>query len=81
MKEYITIYTTDKKIITLQNMKKMEEILPTDRFIRVHKSYIIATAKIDSIDKNRIMIHHKSIPIGETYKDRFTSWLNTNNLL
>lgn len=71
LKDYISIYTPTERIITLQNMKKMEEILPTQNFIRVHKSYIIAINKIESIEKNRITIGDKIIPIGDTYRDIF----------
>lgn len=71
LKDYISIYTKDERILTLMNMKKMEELLPSKRFMRVHKSYIISFEKIDSIEKNRIYIHSNGIPIGDTYKDEF----------
>ncbi len=71
LKDYISIFTSTERIITLQNMKKMEEILPTQNFIRVHKSYIIAINKIESIEKSRITIADKIIPIGDTFRDAF----------
>lgn len=71
LKDYISIYTKDERILTLMNMKKMEEILPSKRFMRVHKSYIVSFEKIDSIEKNRIYIQSNGIPIGDTYKDEF----------
>ena len=58
-------------MITLQNMKKMEETLPSSQFIRVHKSYIISLDKIESIERSRITIFGKVIPIGDTYRDEF----------
>jgi len=76
LKDYISIYTATERIITLQNMKKMEEILPKDQFIRVHKSYIVAIQKIDSIERNRITINDKIIPIGNTYRDTFYHRIN-----
>jgi two-component system LytT family response regulator len=81
LKEYIRIHTPDKKIITLQNMKKMEEVLPADQFMRVHKSYIVAINKIDTISKNRIQINKTEIPIGDTYKDILYSFLNNKGIL
>ncbi|HTH82402.1 MAG TPA: LytTR family DNA-binding domain-containing protein, partial [Mucilaginibacter sp.] len=51
LKDYISIFTTAERIITLQNMKKMEDTLPEKHFIRVHKSYIVALNKIDSIER------------------------------
>jgi two-component system LytT family response regulator len=71
LKDYISIYTPKERIITLQNMKKMEEILPAYNFMRVHKSYIVAINKIDSIERGRILIADKIIPIGDTYRDSF----------
>jgi DNA-binding LytR/AlgR family response regulator len=81
LKEYIAIHTPDKKIITLQSMKKMEEVLPPAEFLRTHKSFIVALDKIDSIDRNRIFIKNNVIPIGDTYKDPFFARLNNKNLL
>ncbi len=73
LKNYIKIYI-DKQhasVITLMSMKEMEDALPDDRFIRVHRSYIVAKSKIESINKNRLLIAGKEIPIGITYKDDF----------
>jgi len=71
MKEYLRIHTTNEKIMTLQTFGNMEESLPEDNFIRVHKSYIVAINKIESVEKNRILIANTHIPISETYKDAF----------
>jgi len=53
------------------SLKQLEEELPTDRFMRVHRSYIIHRNKIDSVNKNRIIIGQKQVPIGETYRKQF----------
>jgi DNA-binding LytR/AlgR family response regulator len=53
------------------SLKQLEEELPADRFMRVHRSYIIHRNKIDSVNKNRITIGQKQIPIGETYRRQF----------
>lgn len=71
MKDYVAIHTEQDKLITLQSMRSMEESLPPQQFIRVHKSFIIAINKIDSIERNRIFIKQEVIPIGETYRDLF----------
>jgi DNA-binding LytR/AlgR family response regulator len=71
LKDYISIYTNKERVLTLMNMKKVEELLPSKRFIRVHKSYIVSLEKISSIEKNRIYINGQGIPIGDTYKDEF----------
>jgi len=80
LKDYISIFTKTERIITLQNMKKMEESLPSKSFVRVHKSYIIALAKIESIERSRIQIGEKIIPIGDTYRDYFFKQIEDKNI-
>lgn len=80
LKDYISIFTNTERIITLQNMKKMEESLPSKSFIRVHKSYIIALSKIESIERSRIQIGDKIIPIGDTYKEYFFKQIEDKNI-
>lgn len=80
LKDYISIYTKAERVITLQNMKKMEETLPCAQFIRVHKSYIIALDKIESIERSRITICGKLIPIGDTYRDEFFKKIENKNI-
>ncbi|SDM83140.1 DNA-binding response regulator, LytR/AlgR family [Daejeonella rubra] len=80
LKDYISIFTKSERIITLQNMKKMEESLPSKSFIRVHKSYIIALGKIESIERSRIQIGEKIIPIGDTYREYFFKQIEDKNI-
>ncbi|GGG85080.1 DNA-binding response regulator [Parapedobacter pyrenivorans] len=79
LKDYISIFTLSERIVTLQNMKKMEEILPTNRFVRVHRSYIVALDKIASIERGRIFIADKVIPVGDTYRDTFYKYIGDKN--
>lgn len=80
LKDYISIFTKTERVITLQNMKKMDETLPKGQFIRVHKSYIIALDKIESIERSRISIGDKIIPIGDTYRDEFFRHIDKKNI-
>ncbi|MCC9135994.1 LytR/AlgR family response regulator transcription factor [Pontibacter silvestris] len=80
LKDYIIIQTKDQKIITLLSMNKMMEKLPKSQFLRVHRSFIVSLQKIDSIEKSRIRIGTKEIPIGEVYKDLFLKWVEENNI-
>lgn len=80
LKDYISIFTTNERIITLQNMKKMEDTLPEKHFVRVHKSYIVALNKIDSIERSRIRIGDKIIPVGDTYRDDFFKIIDGKNV-
>ncbi|ARS42396.1 DNA-binding response regulator [Sphingobacteriaceae bacterium GW460-11-11-14-LB5] len=80
LKDYISIFTKDERVITLQSMKKMEEALPQGQFIRVHKSYIVAVDKIESIERSRITINQKIIPVGDTYRDEFFRVIGNKNI-
>lgn len=80
LKDYISIFTAEERVITLQSMKKMEEALPTHQFIRVHKSYIISMDKIECIERSRIKIEEKTIPIGDTYRDAFYRIIGNKNI-
>ncbi|RFS14680.1 LytTR family DNA-binding domain-containing protein [Emticicia sp. C21] len=71
LKDYVSIYTNEERILTLQTMKKTEELLPSNRFVRVHKSYIVSLEKINSIERQRIFISRATIPIGESYYKDF----------
>ena len=68
---YLRIVTLKTKIMTLLNFQTMEDLLPSDDFIRVHKSYIVAMNKIESIERNIIKIGEQRVPIGLNYRERF----------
>ena len=71
LQNYVIIHTENEKITSLQTMKKIEEQLPKDEFIRVHKSFIVAINKITSIERNRIKIGGVTIALGEVYRKSF----------
>jgi two-component system, LytTR family, response regulator len=70
-KNYITIHTPKERILSLMTLSKIEEMLPTQQFLRVHKSWLVSINKIDSVERQRIFIGKVIIPIGDTYKDEF----------
>lgn len=76
MKEYIRIHTTKEKIMTLLSFARLAELLPGQKFARVHRSFVVALDKIDHIEKNRIRIGDQDIPISDTYADAFFKNLN-----
>jgi DNA-binding LytR/AlgR family response regulator len=69
LQNYVTIHNKDKKYITYLTFKSVENYLPADKFIRVHKSYIVNMSKIDSIDGSDIRIGQHNIPISRNMKD------------
>jgi DNA-binding LytR/AlgR family response regulator len=83
LKDYIKIYTEGeaRPIISLMSMKTMEELLPSSRFIRVHRSFIVQPEKIKVIDRNRIVFGKEYIPISESYRQKFNDFLNERALI
>lgn len=69
LQNYVTVHTTTRKYITYLTFKSVEEYLPADRFLKVHKSYIVAPARIDSIEGSDIRIGSQHIPISRNLKD------------
>ena len=76
VKDYVKIRTVEKSLITKSTLKNIEDHLPQDKFVRVHKSFIVAISKIEAIENNRIIIKDKRIPIGSQYKQIFMDILN-----
>jgi DNA-binding LytR/AlgR family response regulator len=78
LKDYVKIYqeNTTKPIMTLMSMKSLEEILPKQKFMRVHRSYIVQKDKIRVIEHNRIVFGNTYIPIGDNYKQTFQDFLD-----
>ena len=79
MSEYLRVYLEGeaKPIITLLSMKKMEERLPKDMFMRVHRSYIVNLKKIQEVVKLRILMDKETyIPVGDLYKEQFYKYVN-----
>lgn len=69
LQNYVTIHTKDRKFITYLTFKLVEDYLPADKFIKVHKSYIVAATKVDSIEGNDIRIGQHHVPISRNLKD------------
>lgn len=80
--EYVRIYLENEKpIMTLLSMKALEERLPMDKFMRVHRSYLVNTAKITAIANNRIIIGKDIyIPIGNQFKEKFNNYIDKHFL-
>ena len=79
MSEYLRISCEgkDKPVIVLLSMKKIEEHLPSSKFMRIHRSFIINLDKVSEVKKNHVLLSGDvSLPIGDNYKDAFISYLN-----
>jgi DNA-binding LytR/AlgR family response regulator len=75
MGDYRNIQTKAKKILTLQTLTELERALPVNLFCRVHKSYLVSLHQIVSVEKHRIKIADRLIPISEPYRDHFYAWI------
>lgn len=77
LKDYVKIYTTDGKFtLTLISLIKLENLLSNKGFSRIHRSYIINIKHVKSIQKNKVLISDKRIPISESYKNTFFERIN-----
>ena len=78
----LKIHTEDepRPILSLISMRAMEEKLPADRFIRVHRSFIVQKQKIKVIDKGRIVFGKEYIPISDSYKQELQNYVNKHTI-
>lgn len=76
MRDYRQIHAAGRRLLTLQTFAEFERQIPPHIICRVHKSYMVALDKIDSIEKGHIRIKDKVIPISETYKEQFFRLIN-----
>ena len=82
LKEYIKIYTQNEPlpVLSLSSLKLLETKLPPEKFLRVHRSFIVNLHKIDTIARSRIIFGKTYIPVGDQYKDKFQEYLDRNFL-
>ena len=82
LKDYVKIYLKDnpKPILTLMSLKKLEEELPSENFMRIHRSYIIALDKIEAIERNHIVIGKEQIASAPNYKDSLMEYIGGKSL-
>lgn len=79
MRDYRRIHTVTKKVMTLQNFSEFEKLIPPAIICRVHKSFMVALNKIESVERSRIKIADQLIPISDTYKDVFFQLIKTGS--
>lgn len=81
MKDYLRIHTTSKKIMTLMNFSQVEQVLPCNDFIRIHRSYIVSIGKIDEIERSHVKICGNTIPVGDAYRKTFQEKLKAKGVI
>lgn len=81
LKDYVRIYTENgDKIMSLMNMKTLEDFLPKPEFLRSHRSYIVHMNKIKCLDRFRMNIGENYIPVSESYKDVIMAYLDNHTI-
>lgn len=82
LKDYVKIWlkSRPRPILTLMSLKSLEETLPEDRFMRIHRSYIIALDAIKSIERNCVIINDQPIAVADKYKDIFNEFVNKKSV-
>jgi DNA-binding LytR/AlgR family response regulator len=82
LKDYVKVFTlhSPKAILSLSSLKLLESKLPSDKFMRVHRSFIVNLEKIDTIERSRIVFGKEYIPVSDQYKEKFQEFLDKNFL-
>lgn len=75
LKDYVKVVTEDRQIVSLQTMKSLEETLPSNQFIRIHNSTIVAFAAIEEIERERVKIGNEYFNVSDGYKKNFKDFL------
>lgn len=69
MREYVAYHTPQGRILSLNSLKSLEEELPADQFLRIHKSYMVAIHKVDALEGNQVVVGKQKLPIGASYRE------------
>ena len=82
LKDYIKVFTAgdEKPVLSLNSIKSLEQKLPENKFMRVHRSFIVNLDRIDTIERSRIIFGKVYIPVSDQYKDKFQEYLDKNFL-
>jgi len=80
LKDYVKIFITGEKkpVLSLSTLKALEARLPGEKFMRVHRSFIVNLDTVKIIDRNRIVFGEVRIPVTDQYKDNFQKYLDRN---
>lgn len=81
MKDYVTFHLENESIRSLLSIKSVEEQLPKDKFVRIHRSFIIVPEKIQEIERNTLLINNQRLSVGTNYKDVFKEIVDSKRVL
>ena len=74
LKDYVKIYVTgrERPVITQMSLKAVEQALPADEFVRIHRSFVVAKSRVTAYDRTSVTVAGIALPIGDTYRQRFS---------
>ena len=76
MNEYVGIHTNERRIVTKCSLTKIDDKLPSEKFLRIHKSFIVPIPKIQAFSSTTVEVDNKELPIGRSYKNIVLQTLN-----
>lgn len=80
MKDYVQIHTAERRVVTHHTMKGMDKALPGERFLRIHRSFIVAVDRIEAVDGNQVLIGGRWLPVGANHRDDLMAWVQRHHL-
>lgn len=80
LKDYVILHTPGGRVVTLQTMKSIQQKLPDNSFVRIHRSYIVNQRHIDALDRTSVSVNKINLPLSRYYKDKFFELINKNRL-
>jgi DNA-binding LytR/AlgR family response regulator len=79
MGDYVKVHTTARTLVVHITLQKLQDLLPSENFLRIHKSFIISLARLEYIEGNMAIIEKQQIPIGQTYRSEFLSTIQSRS--
>ncbi|RNI29353.1 DNA-binding response regulator [Rufibacter latericius] len=73
---YVTFALKDKNVLSRSTFLEAINLLPPDKFVRVHRSYVVAVNKIEKVERHQVTIHQKTIPLSEAFRQSLTAYLS-----
>lgn len=81
MKDYVRVQTAEQRIMTLQRLSRLAEILPAQNFVRIHRSFIVAIDKIEAIQRQSVIVNGETLPIGGSFRKHFLYVIEKGRLI
>ncbi|MBC8085055.1 MAG: LytTR family transcriptional regulator, partial [Hymenobacter sp.] len=78
LRDYVTLHTRQRKIVSLLQLKALVQQLPADRFVRIHHSYIVALEGLDAVYRDKVRVGSRLLPVSESYRPAFRAFIDAH---